>query len=284
MKAPAFAYVKPKSLAEVFDLLERHGAGARLLAGGQSLIATLNLGLSSPEVLIDLTGLEDLEGISIRNGRVRIGALSTHRMIEQSAEIKQHLPLLSLAAPHIAHVAIRNAGTFGGSLALADPAAEWPACCLALNAEFVVASKSGERRVKAREFYKGLYETALKTNEVLVAAEITTPAAGTKSVFIELARRQGDYALAGVAALAKNEGGKLVNVQFAFLGAGPTAILARKAMAAAEGKKPDAATIQAVQNALGEDLSPAASADTSAAAKLHLARVLAGRALAALAG
>ncbi len=284
MKAPAFAYVKPKSLAEVLDLLERHGAGARILAGGQSLVASLNLRLSSPEVLVDLTGLDNLKGIEVKNNRVRIGALTTHRTIEQSPEIAQHLPLLAQAAPHVAHVAIRNAGTFGGSLALADPAAEWPACCLALDAEFVIAGKRGERRVKAREFHLGLYETALKANEVLVAAEIPIPAAGTTSVFLELARRQGDYALAGVAALAKNEGGKLVNVRLAYLGAGPTAILAKKAMAAAEGKKPETATISAVQNALADDLSPAASADTSAAAKLHLARVLTGRALAALAG
>jgi carbon-monoxide dehydrogenase medium subunit len=284
LKAPSFAYAKPRSLAEVLDVLEKHGEGARLLAGGQSLIASLNLRLSSPEVLIDLTGLDELKGISIRNGKVRIGALTTHRTIEQSAEIRKHIPLLSLAAPHIAHVAIRNAGTFGGSLALADPAAEWPACCLALDAEFVIAGKRGERRVKAREFFLGLYETALKKNEVLVAAEIPVPAVGTKSVFMELARRQGDYALAGVAALAKNEGGRLTNVQLAYLGAGPTAILAKKAMAAAEGKKPDGVTIAATQKALGEDLSPTASADTSAATKLHLARVLTGRALAALAG
>jgi carbon-monoxide dehydrogenase medium subunit len=284
LKAPSFAYVKPRSLAEALDVLEEHGEGAKLLAGGQSLVATLNLRLSSPEVLIDLTGLDDLKGISVRDGKVRIGALTTHRAIEQSAEIARHLPLLAAAAPHIAHVAIRNAGTFGGSLALADPAAEWPACCLALDAEFVIAGKRGERRVKAREFFLGLYETALKKNEVLVAAEIPVPAVGTKSVFMELARRQGDYALAGVATLAKNEGGRLTNVQLAYLGAGPTAILARKAMAAAEGKKPDADAVAAVQKALGEDLSPTASADTSAATKLHLARVLTGRALAALSG
>jgi carbon-monoxide dehydrogenase medium subunit len=284
LKAPSFAYVKPRSLAEALDVLEQHGEGAKLLAGGQSLIASLNLRLSSPEVLVDLSGLDDIKGISIQNDKVRIGALTTHRTIEQSLDIKKHLPLLAQAAPHIAHIAIRNAGTFGGSLALADPAAEWPACCLALDAEFVVAGTRGERRVRAREFHLGLYETALKKNEVLVAAEITIPAAGTKSVFMELARRQGDYALAGVAALAKNEGGKLTSVQLAYLGAGPTAILAKKAMAAAEGKKADEGTIAAVHKQLADDLSPTASADTSAATKLHLARVLTGRALAALSG
>ena len=283
MKAPSFAYVKPRSLPEALATLEKHGDAARLLAGGQSLVATLNMRLSSPEVLVDLTGIDSLKGIEVQKNKLRIGALTTHRTIETSADIKKHLPLLALAAPHIAHVAIRNAGTFGGSLALADPAAEWPACCLALDAEFVVAGKQGERRIKAREFYKGLYETALKNGEVLVAAEIPVPAAGTKAAFLELARRHGDYALAGVAALAKNDGGKLTNVQLAFLGAGPTAILAKKAMAAIEGKEPDAATIAPVQKALGDELHPTASVDTSAATKLHLAKVLAGRALASLA-
>ncbi len=283
MKAPAFAYMKPRSLAEVFAALERHGDAARLLAGGQSLVPTLAMRLSSPEILVDLGGISDLAGISVKNGTVRIGALTTHRAIERSPEIARHLPLLAQAAPQIAHVAIRNAGTFGGSLALGDPAAEWPACCVALGAELVLAGRRGERRVRARDFYKGLYETALKKDEVLVAAEIPVPPAGTKSVFMELARRQGDYALAGVAALAKSEGGKLSNVQLAFLGAGTTPILAKRAMAAAEGRRQDAATIAAVHKALDAELAPTPSADTSAAMKRHLAKVLCSRALAALA-
>src|SRR5450631_3263512 len=135
MKAPPFAYIKAKTLAEVFQLLETHGDGARLLAGGQSLLATLNLRLSSPEILIDITGIPGLAGITIGNGKVNIGALTTHAEVEGSVEIAKSLPLLAQAAPHIAHVAIRNAGTFGGSIALADPAAEWPACCLALDAD-----------------------------------------------------------------------------------------------------------------------------------------------------
>jgi carbon-monoxide dehydrogenase medium subunit len=283
LKAPSFAYVRPRSLPEAIAALDQHGEGARLIAGGQSLVATLNMRLSSPDVLVDLTGIDSLKGIAVQNNKIRIGALTTHRTIEHSADIRKHLPLLAQAAPHIAHVAIRNAGTFGGSLALADPAAEWPACCLALDAEFLLAGKQGERKVKAREFYKGLYETALKKDEVLVAAEIPIPAAGTKSAFLELARRHGDYALAGVAALAKSDGGKLSHVRLAFLGAGPTAILAKKAMAAAEGRKPDIETIAAVEQALGDELKPTASVDTSAATKLHLAKVLCGRALAALA-
>ena len=162
MKAPPFAYARARSLVEVFDLLERHGDGAKLLAGGQSLIATLNMRLSAPQLLIDITRLTELSGIQAGNGMVKIGALTTHAEIERSPEIRKHLPLLAQAAPHIAHPAIRNVGTIGGSIALADPAAEWPACCVALDAQFVIAGKAGTRRVAAREFFKGLYATALR--------------------------------------------------------------------------------------------------------------------------
>ena len=139
MKAPAFAYVRARSLAEALDLLEKHGEKAKLLAGGQSLIATLNMRLSAPELLIDISRITELSGIQIKNGTATIGALTTHAQIERSAEIRKHLPLLAQAAPHIAHPAIRNVGTIGGSLALADPAAEWPACCVALDAQIVIA-------------------------------------------------------------------------------------------------------------------------------------------------
>ena len=160
MKAPSFAYAKPRSLEEVFVVLRRTD-DAKLLAGGQTLLATLNMRLSSPAVLVDITGVPGLAGIAVRGNVLRIGALTRHREIERSREVAEHAPLLAQAAPHIAHVAIRNVGTIGGSLAHADPAAEWPACCVALDADIVLASRSGERRVKAREFFKGLFETAL---------------------------------------------------------------------------------------------------------------------------
>src|SRR5687767_7486936 len=143
VKAPSFAYVKPGSLPEVFDLLEQHAETAQILAGGQSLVATLNLRLSAPELLIDITGLRDLAGITLENRTVRIGALTTHSELESSALIREHLPLLAQAVPHVAHVAIRNVGTFGGSIALADPAAEYPACAIALDAQLVIAGRNG---------------------------------------------------------------------------------------------------------------------------------------------
>ena len=284
MKAPPFAYAKPRSLDEVFALAERHGDDAKLLAGGQTLLATLNMRLSSPVLLVDITGLPGLAGISVKGNTLRIGALTTHRAIERSPEVAQHLPLLAQAAPNIAHVAIRNAGTLGGSLAHGDPAAEWPGCCVALDAEFVIAARGGERRVKARAFYRGLFETALGSGEVLTAVEFPIPGAGYRSAFLELARRHGDYAIVGVAALAKATGGAISDVRLAFIGAGPTPILARTAMAAVEGKKPAAEAIAAAQAALAKDLSPTGDLNGSPATKLHLARVLCGRALAQLAG
>lgn len=283
MKAPSFAYAKPRSLDETFELLARHGEGAKLLAGGQTLLATLNMRLSSPAILIDITGLPGLAGITTDGRTVRIGALTRHREIERSPIVAAELPLLAQAAPHIAHVAIRNAGTLGGSLAHADPAAEWPGCCVALDATLVLASGKGERRVKAREFFKGLFDTALGAEELIVAVEFPVPGKGHRSAFLELARRHGDYAIVGVAAVAKASGGTLSEVALAFIGAGPTPMLARRAAAAVEGRAPAAETIAAAQAALAQDLAPTGDLNGSPATKLHLARVLCGRALAQLA-
>ncbi|MSQ63303.1 MAG: xanthine dehydrogenase family protein subunit M, partial [Betaproteobacteria bacterium] len=159
MKAPAFAYAKPTSLAEALDLLQN--PDAKVLAGGQSLIPSLNMRLSSPELLVDITGLPGLSEINVLNGVVRIGALVTHAGIEKSPDIKKYIPLLAQAVPHIAHAAIRNRGTIGGSLALADPAAEYPACAVALGATLIISGRGGKRKVTAEKFFKGLFETDL---------------------------------------------------------------------------------------------------------------------------
>jgi carbon-monoxide dehydrogenase medium subunit len=283
VKAPDFAYAKPGSLDEVFDLLDRHGDGARVLAGGQSLLASLNLRLSEPELLVDITGIQGLAGIAVSGRTLRIGALTTHRQIETSAEIARHLPLLAQAVGNVAHAAIRNLGTFGGSIALADPAAEYPACAVALDATFVLARRGAERRVKAREFFRGLYETALQPGELLTAGEFPLAAADYRSAFLELARRHGDYAIVGLAAHARLAGGRISDARLAFLGAGSTPVLALRAAAALEGRQPDAQTIAAAQATLADELELPADLYSSRATKLHLARVLLGRALAALA-
>jgi aerobic carbon-monoxide dehydrogenase medium subunit len=265
LKAPPFAYVRPLDLVEVFDLLEKHGEKAKLLAGGQSLIATLNMRLSAPELLIDISRLAGLSGIQVKDGTATIGALATHAQIERSEDIRKYLPLLAQAAPHIAHPAIRNVGTIGGSLALADPAAEWPACCVALDAQFAIAGKKGTRKVAAREFFKGLYATALQPDEVLTGIEISLPGADHRSAFVELAQRRGDYAIVGLAAVARGSQKRL-----AFLGAGDRPMLAVNA-----GKAKD---LESAKAELKKDLSPAGDLYHTPATKLHLAGVLLERA------
>ena len=264
MKAAAFAYAKPRSLAEALDLLER--PGAKILAGGQSLIPSLNMRLSAPELLVDIGAIASLGGMELNGSTLRIGALTTHAQIEKSTLVRRHVPMLADAAAQIAHPAVRNRGTLGGSLALADPAAEYPACALALDATLVIHGKKGERRTKATEFFKGLFETDLKPDEILTGAEFPT---GGESSFDELARRQGDYASAGLAAHRRDS-----EIRLAFFGVASQAILAKHA--AAEAKK----SIAAAQQALAQDLDPPADLYHSGAAKLHLARVLLGRALA----
>ena len=256
MKAPAFAYAKPASLAEAFELLQN--PNARILAGGQSLIPALNMRLSSPELLVDITGLPGLSGISVQGNSIRIGALTTHAQIEKSEEIRKHIPLLAQAVPHIAHAAIRNRGTIGGSLALADPAAEYPACAVALDAVFVLKSKTAERRVKAEQFFKGLFETDLKPGELLVAAEFPLAKSGDKSVFHELTRRHGDYAIIG---LARH------NARFAFLGARDRPVLFSFDR-----------NLEKAKETLRTDLKPGPDLYNSSATKLHLAGVLLERA------
>ncbi|TAK39761.1 MAG: xanthine dehydrogenase family protein subunit M [Betaproteobacteria bacterium] len=284
MKAASFSYVKPAALNEVFDLLARHGDRARVLAGGQSLLASLNLRLSAPELLIDITGVPGLAGITVSGGTVRIGALTTHRQIERSPEVARHLPLLAQAVRHVAHVAIRNVGTFGGSVALADPAAEYPACAVALDAILVLAGRGAERRVRAREFFRGLYDTALQPGELVIAGEFPVSGEAYRSAFLELARRRGDYAIVGIAAHARLAAGRISDARLAFLGAASKPVLALRAAALLEGRPLDAQAIAAAQATLEDDLELPADLYSSRATKLQLARVLLGRALGALNG
>lgn len=287
MKAPPFAYARARNLSEVFDLLERHDDGAKILAGGQSLMPALNMRLASPELLIDISRLgeqaRDLSGIQVKGGHVHIGALTTHTAIGDSADIRRHLPLLSDAVAHIAHPAIRNAGTFGGSLAMADPAAEWPACCVALDAQIVLASKSGTRRVAARHFFEGLYATAMKPNEVLTEVVIPIPGAGYRHAFLELARRRGDYAIVGVAALAKVAGNSFSDLRLTFLGASEKPLLAGKTSQVFVSKGFSDNSLKEAQDVLATELDPCADLYSSVATKLHLARVLTARAMKQLA-
>jgi carbon-monoxide dehydrogenase medium subunit len=279
MKAPHFAYARPASVAEALALLDKHREDARVLAGGQSLVPMLNFRLAAPGVLVDINRIGALSGIKVTKSHVRIGALTRHAELERSPDIAKHLPLVASAMPHIAHPAIRNRGTFGGSCALGDPAAELPACALALGATFIVAGKRGERRIAVEDFFKGLYATALKTGELLVAAEFPLPKPGYASAFGELARRHGDYAMVGVAAHGSTRGGKFSDLRVAFFGVGDRPLLAAHFARALQGEPATANTVDAALAKLDADLAPRADLYSSAATKLHLAKVLAGRVL-----
>jgi carbon-monoxide dehydrogenase medium subunit len=284
VKPAPFAYVRAASLDQVFDLLARHGNEARVLAGGQSLIPTLNLRLSAPALLIDINGLEELAGIAVEDGVLRIGALTRQRTIEQSSDIARHSPLLKMAMPYIAHPAVRNRGTIGGSIALADPAAELPACAVALRAQIELRGADGPRTVNATAFFRDLYETDLRPGEVVTAVTIPKREPGYRSAIAEFARRHGDYAMIGLVAHARVAGTALSDVRLVFFGVGVMPMRAHAAGAALEGREIEAATIQAAQTALVEDLEPTADLHTSAATKLHLARVLTARVLRQLVG
>ncbi len=279
MKAPSFDYARPATLLEAFALLDRYGEDAKILAGGQSLMATLNMRLSAPSVLVDINRIDGLAGIELADGMLRIGALARHVAVERSALVARHAPLIAQAMPHVAHAAIRNRGTFGGSLAFADPAAELPACALALGARFVLAGTGGTRIVDAADFFQGLYQTALLPGEVVVAVEIPAATQSCRHGFAELSRRHGDYAVVGVALRAESIGGVLAGVRLVYFAAGDRPVFAATASAALEGRANSPAAREAVLAALETDHDPPEDLNASPEMRIHLAKVLTRRVL-----
>jgi aerobic carbon-monoxide dehydrogenase medium subunit len=267
VKPAPFAYTKARTLKEAVALLAKHKDDARLLAGGQSLIATLNMRLSAPSLLIDINGLKGLDGITKKGKFIEIGALARHAQVERSELIARHAPLIALAVPYIGHPAIRNRGTFGGSIAFADPAAELPACLLALGGEVVIAGPRGKRTVKADAFFKGLFETALRPQEMVIAVRLPAADEATRAGFAELARRHGDYAMVGLAAGARADGKGLRDVRLAYFGVGATPVRAKQAEAALAG-----GDVEAAVKAL--DLDPPDDVQATGAVRKHLAGVL----------
>jgi carbon-monoxide dehydrogenase medium subunit len=267
VKPAPFAYERARSLDHAIELMGVEDA--RLLAGGQSLIATLNMRLSRPRLLVDINRVPGLDLITLSNGAIEIGALVRHAQAERSAEIAAHAPLIAKALPFIGHPAIRNRGTIGGSIAFGDPAAELPACFVALNGEAVIAGPSGTRVVRADTFYKGLFESALTPRDVLTAIRIPVATSETHSAFAELARRHGDYAMVGLAATACAAGKTLSDVRLVFFGVGTTPVRARTAEAALAAGDIDAAT-----KAVAADLEPPDDVQASGAVKRQLAEVL----------
>ena len=236
MKPAPFAYVRAGTLDDAIRVLDERGDSARILAGGQSLMATLNMRLSAPEVLVDIGRVAGLAGIEDAGDHLRIGAMTRHVDVETSGLVADHAPLLASAMPHIAHPAIRNRGTFGGSIAFADPAAELPACAVALGARMSIAGRDGTRTVEADAFFRGLYETAVGPGEILTAVEVPKIAPGWRSGFMELARRHGDYAIIGLAAHVAVEGGRFGVGRLVFFGAGDRPVSAARTAALLEGE------------------------------------------------
>jgi aerobic carbon-monoxide dehydrogenase medium subunit len=280
MKPPPFEYQAPASLEEALDLMARHGGAAKALAGGQSLVPVLNFRLARPAVLVDLNSLSELDFLHVtEDGELRIGGLTRQRRLEDPA-VRDAQPLLHETAPWIAHPQIRNRGTVGGSLAHADPAAELPAVALALGARMRLASSTAERWVAAGDFYTGLFDTALDANELLLETAWPAPPPRTGTAFLEQARRQGDYAQAGVAVvLTLGEDGTITAARLAYLSAGDGPVSALEAAEALVGETPSADLFAAVAQSIGDEIEPTGDVHAPAAYKLHLAKVLTRRAL-----
>jgi len=282
VKAYAFDYVRAATLDEALALLERAGDGGKLVAGGQSLVPALNLRLLAPQLLIDIAHLPELRGITCDDTTIHLGAGTRHVELANSTLVGQHLPLLQMAVRHVAHAAIRNRGTLGGNLAHADPASELPACMIALEAVMLVVGPGGERRIDAADFFKGLYETALGPDEILVRISIARSPAGARFHFNELARRAGDYAMAGLAIAMHGNGLQDVRIRPVFFGIGDRPVLARQAALCLE----QAAILQdgltAAQQALLRDLDPQDDLQADSGTRMQLAQVLLKRGLADL--
>jgi carbon-monoxide dehydrogenase medium subunit len=283
MKASAFSYARATSVVNALELLATHGDGAKLLSGGQSLMPAMNLRLISPDFIVDISELAELRGIEVKGDVLHIGALTRHVDLARSAEIAAHAPLLTQAIAHVAHPAIRNKGTLGGSLAHADPASELPACMVALAATIIISGPAGERRMAAAEFFTGIYETALSAQELLVAVELPVARKHSAHFFHEFARRHGDYAIVGVAAQAIVEGSVFAELRIAFFAVGDRPVLARAA-ARLINVAVTPAVLSDVSAALYEELDPHEDQQASAAMRRHLAKVLLVRCVATLLG
>jgi aerobic carbon-monoxide dehydrogenase medium subunit len=283
MKASAFAYARATSIANALELLAAHGDKAKVLSGGQSLMPAMNLRLISPELIVDISGIGELRGIVRRGEGLSIGALTRHADLLKSPEIAAHWPLLTKAVAHVAHPAIRNRGTIGGSLAHADPASELPACMLALEATIIVRGQAGERRVRAKDFFRGIYETALSADELLVAVELPVARANAAHFFHEFARRHGDYAIAGLAAQANVKDGVFTDLRMAFFAVGDRPVLS-DAVNKLVNADITPALMAGASAALDQELDPHDDQQASSSMRRHLARLLLARCVSTLLG
>ena len=282
MKPAPFDYFSPATIEEALALLDEHGADAKPLAGGQSLIPAMNFRLARPAVLVDLNRIAELTYVRAAPGGVAIGAMTRQRAVERSDDVARAAPLLAEAMPSIAHPQIRNRGTMGGSIAHADPSAELPAVMLALDAQFRAQSATGERSIAAGEFFKGMLETALAPGELLVEIAVPPLPASSGTAFLEMARRHGDYALVGVAVVVTlDPRGRCIEAKLSLLSVGDGPVLATEAGKVLAGQSPSEELLRAAGDAAAtRDVDPPSDIHASAAYRRQLVAVLTRRALA----
>lgn len=269
MKASAGGYARANDLSHAMELLASSDGMGRVLAGGQSLIAAMNMRLSTGDMLVDISRLSELSGVTDAQDTLRIGALTKHVEIGANPLIQVHVPLLAEAVSYIAHAAIRNRGTIGGALAHADPAAEFPACMLALGATMHIQGPDGQRIVAAEDFFQDLFETSLEDDEILTAITVPKAEPDEQQILQEVARRSGDYALVGLCLVARSTGHRI-----SCLSVGSTPILARNAMA-----QLDQGNVDGAVAALRDEIDPASDTQGSADYRRHIAGILLRRAV-----
>ena len=282
MKPPPFEYVAATSLEEAVAALGEHGDEAKLLAGGQSLVPLLAFRLARPGVLVDLNGVGGLDRLELAGDALVVGAMARQRDVELLPGLRERCELIPEAIELVGHVAIRNRGTVGGSLAHADPAAEWPALAVLLDAELELVGPSGRRTVAARDFFLSYFTTVLEPDEVLTEIRLPLPNGRSGSCFVELSRRHGDFALAGVGALVTLAGdGTAAEVRLGLIGVGDRPVRPAAAEQALRGRVPDEGAIAAAAEAVAGEIEPTGDIHASEEYRRHLATVLTRRALAA---
>jgi carbon-monoxide dehydrogenase medium subunit len=279
MKPSAFEYTAVRSIDEAVAELGRHGDAAKLLAGGQSLVPLLNMRLATPERLVDLNRVRELAYVTERDGGLAIGAMTRQRAVERSALVARHVPLLADALPWIGHFQIRNRGTLGGSLSHADPAAELPAVAVCLDARFTARGPAGGRAIAAADFFLSQLTTALAPTELLTEVWFPPSPRGSGSAWVELARRHGDFALVGVAAVVTLAGERIATARLALTGVGDRPVRARDAEARLADESLTPAVLADAAEAVRGAIDPGGDIHATAAYRRHVAGVLVGRAL-----
>lgn len=279
MKPASFDYVRAESVRHAVEVLGAADGDGKIIAGGQSLMPMMNFRLVKPSVLVDINHIPDVGKIQFRENRIAIGALVRHRMTATDVLIQQHIPVLHHAMKHVAHLTVRNRGTFCGSVCHADPAAEMPMMSLLLNGSIRIASPRGERILPARDFFVGSLMTALEPDELVTEIELDSLPSGTGWAFEEFARRHGDYALAAVAVTMERRADAAANIRIGLMGVGETPMRMRRLEAMLEGVEINATMLDQAVDELRSTIEPNSDLNASADYRRHLAGTLARRAL-----